>query len=134
MIVYIGVVPTCIGYVIYFNVINIIKDFFFQAEDGIRDLYVTGVQTCALPIWGVPRHPPRPRGRLPGGQRRDHGGRPRTGREHAGLAGALGRPPDRRGRARRAPVGPGWAAREIGRASCSESVYGWVVEWGVLAR
>src|SRR6266496_6429580 len=25
-------------------------DFFFQAEDGIRDLYVTGVQTCALPI------------------------------------------------------------------------------------
>src|SRR5690349_2971369 len=30
--------------------------FFFQAEDGIRDLYVTGVQTCALPIYalGVP--------------------------------------------------------------------------------
>src|SRR5690349_13340120 len=25
-------------------------DFFFQAEDGIRALYVTGVQTCALPI------------------------------------------------------------------------------------
>src|SRR5215204_6652610 len=25
--------------------------FFFQAEDGIRDLCVTGVQTCALPIW-----------------------------------------------------------------------------------
>src|SRR6266496_5171872 len=24
--------------------------FFFQAEDGIRYLYVTGVQTCALPI------------------------------------------------------------------------------------
>src|SRR6266496_3300890 len=24
--------------------------FFFQAEDGIRDLYVTEVQTCALPI------------------------------------------------------------------------------------
>src|SRR5204862_4399316 len=24
---------------------------FFQAEDGIRDLYVTGVQTCALPIY-----------------------------------------------------------------------------------
>src|SRR6266576_5539024 len=24
--------------------------FFSQAEDGIRDLYVTGVQTCALPI------------------------------------------------------------------------------------
>src|SRR2546430_12962501 len=27
--------------------------FFFQAEDGIRDLTVTGVQTCALPIWLV---------------------------------------------------------------------------------
>src|SRR5437762_10843648 len=25
--------------------------FFFQAEDGIRDTSVTGVQTCALPIW-----------------------------------------------------------------------------------
>src|SRR5947209_9770960 len=33
--------------------------FFFQAEDGIRDIGVTGVQTCALPISGregcVPR-------------------------------------------------------------------------------
>src|SRR5437870_12312148 len=27
--------------------------FFFQAEDGIRDGHVTGVQTCALPIWGL---------------------------------------------------------------------------------
>src|SRR6266478_488049 len=27
--------------------------FFFQAEDGIRDLTVTGVQTCALPICGL---------------------------------------------------------------------------------
>src|SRR3712207_8762408 len=29
--------------------------FFFQAEDGIRDIGVTGVQTCALPIFGVMR-------------------------------------------------------------------------------
>src|SRR2546430_3024029 len=29
---------------------NILEPFFFQAEDGIRDLTVTGVQTCALPI------------------------------------------------------------------------------------
>src|SRR5690349_23182849 len=29
--------------------------FFFQAEDGIRDLYVTGVQTCALPISAISR-------------------------------------------------------------------------------
>src|SRR6266704_5598402 len=28
--------------------------FFFQAEDGIRGRNVTGVQTCALPIWEVP--------------------------------------------------------------------------------
>src|SRR5690349_25042559 len=42
--------------------------FFFQAEDGIRDLYVTGVQTCALPIctWRstappTPRRPVRSR-------------------------------------------------------------------------
>src|SRR5438034_10334690 len=27
--------------------------FFFQAEDGIRDHCVTGVQTCALPIFGL---------------------------------------------------------------------------------
>src|SRR2546430_4126959 len=34
--------------------------FFFQAEDGIRDLTVTGVQTCALPICSGPRAaPPR---------------------------------------------------------------------------
>src|SRR6266508_3477327 len=29
--------------------------FFFQAEDGIRDGHVTGVQTCALPILGASR-------------------------------------------------------------------------------
>src|SRR5215207_10583889 len=36
--------------------------FFFQAEDGIRDPLVTGVQTCALPIW-----PAGQGGQLPGG-------------------------------------------------------------------
>src|SRR3712207_9596715 len=29
--------------------------FFFQAEDGIRDIGVTGVQTCALPIYFSPK-------------------------------------------------------------------------------
>ena len=29
---------------------GVIVIFFFQAEDGIRDYKVTGVQTCALPI------------------------------------------------------------------------------------
>src|SRR2546430_5359563 len=32
--------------------------FFFQAEDGIRDLTVTGVQTCALPISARDLRPP----------------------------------------------------------------------------
>src|SRR5690625_7431550 len=32
--------------------------FFFQAEDGIRDGHVTGVQTCALPISLLPIFPP----------------------------------------------------------------------------
>src|SRR2546429_1250576 len=43
--------------------------FFFQAEDGIRDVAVTGVQTCALPI-SQPRRAPADRLRLhrpPGG-------------------------------------------------------------------
>src|SRR5207302_7286263 len=31
--------------------------FFFQAEDGIRDFHVTGVQTCALPISILSRGP-----------------------------------------------------------------------------
>src|SRR3989475_8332811 len=35
---------------LYNNVLYIYLLFFFQAEDGIRDLTVTGVQTCALPI------------------------------------------------------------------------------------
>src|SRR5256886_3628492 len=35
-------VPPCLALLLSF--------FFFQAEDGIRDLTVTGVQTCALPI------------------------------------------------------------------------------------
>src|SRR5712675_1750197 len=30
--------------------VGIFDSFFFQAEDGIRDVAVTGVQTCALPI------------------------------------------------------------------------------------
>src|SRR5690606_40271499 len=36
--------------------------FFFQAEDGIRVFHVTGVQTCALPIWPAL---PRPRTKHP---------------------------------------------------------------------
>src|SRR5207249_8180971 len=35
---------------IFFSLYRHISIFFFQAEDGIRDRNVTGVQTCALPI------------------------------------------------------------------------------------
>src|SRR5438034_8170171 len=35
--------------------------FFFQAEDGIRDHCVTGVQTCALPISSSPAKPQPPK-------------------------------------------------------------------------
>src|SRR5256885_11097132 len=34
-----------------YRIVGIILFFFFQAEDGIRDYKVTGVQTCALPIF-----------------------------------------------------------------------------------
>src|SRR5258708_25813005 len=51
--------------------------FFFQAEDGIRDDLVTGVQTCALPISDDGR--PRPHRAL-GGQRLLRLERPRRGR------------------------------------------------------
>src|SRR2546429_2217534 len=36
------------------NLISLFAFFFFQAEDGIRDVAVTGVQTCALPIYVSP--------------------------------------------------------------------------------
>src|SRR3712207_5372331 len=52
---YISMIPL-IGYVIG----GYIFFFFFQAEDGIRDIGVTGVQTCALPICGcAPSRPGR---------------------------------------------------------------------------
>src|SRR2546430_11081061 len=85
--------------------------FFFQAEDGIRDLTVTGVQTCALPIsrtagpgsraaaWGCRR--PRPRAAFPAsrttGSRASRGPWPRRAGRTSGRT-------------------------EIGRASCRERV------------
>src|SRR5688500_20402837 len=82
--------------------------FFFQAEDGIRDYKVTGVQTCALPISG----------RCPAGCHRSKPGWCGTRRATC--------PP--RGRAPAAAHGPraagGCSAEsphaEIGRASCRE--------------
>src|SRR5438034_9249408 len=68
--------------------------FFFQAEDGIRDHCVTGVQTCALPIL-EPVFDLVPQGRLPQ--------RPLHPLRHVALG--------------RQPVQP---RAEIGRASCRE--------------
>src|SRR2546430_2917454 len=58
------------------NIYKIVFFFFFQAEDGIRDLTVTGVQTCALPIyisrvsaWSSTIRTIRGRLLLPGGER-----------------------------------------------------------------
>src|SRR2546421_7897981 len=88
--------------------------FFFQAEDGIRDLIVTGVQTCALPIWppGSPTAPSAPalaKGAMPGMA------------EAIATCGAAGAAPpapwDCPGR-RMTPL----EGREIGRASCRERV------------
>src|SRR5690606_39671159 len=74
--------------------------FFFQAEDGIRDFHVTGVQTCALPIYRAPAlralaarrvHRARPLGPALGraGQGRTgpvaHRARPRPGAARSGL-------------------------------------------------
>src|SRR5262249_59936554 len=66
--------------------------FFFQAEDGIRDWSVTGVQTCALPIST--------------GSRIARGGPARA----------------RRGRGRTTPWRPRRERQQIGRASCRERV------------
>src|SRR5207248_7887217 len=84
--------------------------FFFQAEDGIRDRTVTGVQTCALPIW-------RSLASLA-----DEAASHRRGVGADGHALAQARP---RAAPRRAllPHARGVPASEIGRASCRESVY-----------
>ena len=43
-----GRMSVCVVVLFFFFFFEIF--FFFQAEDGIRDIGVTGVQTCALPI------------------------------------------------------------------------------------
>src|SRR6266498_259447 len=70
--------------------------FFFQAEDGIRDADVTGVQTCALPI-------------SPGGGRPGGAGRLRGTHPAAAVPGA--------GRGGRLVVATGGAARAGGRGA-----------------
>src|SRR5256886_17255909 len=72
--------------------------FFFQAEDGIRDLTVTGVQTCALPI----SHGPLDRLEGdPGGCRVQEHQRPEGRRPGARVGGEEGAGGERGARARR---------------------------------
>src|SRR5206468_9651118 len=84
--------------------------FFFQAEDGIRDLIVTGVQTCALPILSL---------------------KPLTPYEQALRAGIAADPFQQRLRAvylaAASAIDSRMAAVEIGRASCRERVWSSVV-------
>ena len=40
----------CVAVAVAVAFVVVVLFFFFQAEDGIRDVAVTGVQTCALPI------------------------------------------------------------------------------------
>src|SRR3989441_6485437 len=62
--------------------------FFFQAEDGIRDKLVTGVQTCALPIYHPTAISPFPGASTgAGGEIRDEGATGRGGKPKAGLVG-----------------------------------------------
>src|SRR2546421_1681453 len=87
--------------------------FFFQAEDGIRDLIVTGVQTCALPIsLGRAEHAADRRAAAPAR---------RVARDPPGAR----RAEDRMRHSvfpRRATAPPRRARAQIGRASCRERV------------
>src|SRR5687767_15427828 len=93
-----------------YTVINFF--FFFQAEDGIRDKLVTGVQTCALPIWRPlqacrARAPPAARSGARARERRPPGAAPPPARPAA-----------------RVPRSSLYlqGLRQIGRASCRERV------------
>src|SRR5690606_41009563 len=80
--------------------------FFFQAEDGIRDFHVTGVQTCALPIL---------RPRTPGTRTAPAAG-PNAPSASVGTT-SPGRSRRRPGRSRTRSTATRF---EIGRASCRE--------------
>src|SRR5205807_3175113 len=94
--------------------------FFFQAEDGIRDYKVTGVQTCALPISKrICRSCP---------VRYECLADALDNRIEFGVWGGMTER-ERRALLRRHPQVPSWRKmfEEIGRASCRERVEIWVV-------
>src|SRR5690606_39289891 len=86
------------------------QSVFFQAEDGIRDFHVTGVQTCALPIF-------------PDAEANELAGAIPAQRPHASCADDL----------RWVEVARLGYERQIGRASCRERAEIWVVVDGIRA-
>src|SRR3712207_7154732 len=71
------------------SIYSVVVFFFFQAEDGIRDIGVTGVQTCALPIFLPPPGAAFARHRSPSEDRAGERLRtpaPRASDNHSGLA------------------------------------------------
>src|SRR5207245_6846045 len=92
--------------------------FFFQAEDGIRDATVTGVQTCALPICGD-LHLRARSGAQPDRSRVDAGGVSRLPAVAEGPLTAVGRQACA-------------SNAKIGRASCRERV--WRAREGVAVK
>src|SRR2546421_1441301 len=89
--------------------------FFFQAEDGIRDLIVTGVQTCALPISGEARRQLPPESASTPPSRRRRSPTPRHEKSVPVGSGEGRRPSCPR-------ISPTLFALQIGRASCRERV------------
>src|SRR3712207_6849975 len=88
--------------------------FFFQAEDGIRDIGVTGVQTCALPIsrWSSwPRSTALP---CPSARRSPTPRRPAPAREWSSSCATTA--------PARCPSTTTTSTSKIGRASCRERV------------
>src|SRR5690606_40856412 len=88
--------------------------FFFQAEDGIRDFHVTGVQTCALPIfanrqWEPGMYPVDEVRPVPLGLRPSFGFGDRLGLGTAGHIEAMRRAGQGRSEERR--VGKEWSTR-----------------------
>src|SRR2546426_6434531 len=107
-------------YLIILDTSLILFFFFFQAEDGIRDYKVTGVQTCALPISCQRQREPAPRPRLLGSRLPSH--EVQTGLRAIARRGSLSDlaavPVEQRERQGEADG----RQEEIGRASCRERV------------
>src|SRR2546430_6519560 len=91
------------------------RSYFFQAEDGIRDLTVTGVQTCALPISGAPQW-------SPDGKQIAFSANPGT-KKHIYIVSVDGGAPKEVTKGERVDFYPNWSRDgKIGRASCRERV------------